>query len=119
VNKTPAQQYLPANGRARTFIIRHSLCVLFIVTVLLIKKINLMAEIHVHAKRPLRSNPSWMWFWVIVGILIIASVAYYVYANKDKDASNNQDLKNQRNTPMPGASAPQPSTDKTYVMHIA
>lgn len=75
-----------------------------------------MAEIHVQARRHTRSNPAWMWTWLIVGILIIAAVAYYVFANKDKDANNNQDLQNQRNTPMPGAVVPQQSLDKTYVM---
>ena len=78
-----------------------------------------MAEIHVQAKRRPRVNPSWMWTWLIVGLIIIAAVVYYVYANKDEDASNEQDLKNQRNTPMPGAAAPQQSSDGTYVMSIA
>ena len=78
-----------------------------------------MAEIHVQAKRRPRVNPSWMWTWLIVGLIIIAAVVYYVYANKDEDASNEQDLKNQRNTPMPGAASPQQSSDGTYVMHIA
>ena len=75
-----------------------------------------MAEIHVQARRHPRSNPAWMWTWLILGILIIAAVVYYVYAYKDKDASNNQDLKNQRNTPMPGAEVPQPSSKAIYVM---
>jgi len=78
-----------------------------------------MADIHVQTRKNSRYNPSWMWTWLIIGILIIAAVAYYVYANKDEDASNEQDLKNQRNTPMPGAAAPQQSSDATYVMHIA
>lgn len=80
-----------------------------------------MAEIHVQARRHPRSNPSWMWAWLILGILIIAAVAYYVFANKDKadDKNNNQDLQNQRNTPMPGATAPQQSLDKTYVIRVA
>ena len=78
-----------------------------------------MAEIHVEARRASRYNPSWMWTWLIVGIVIIAAVAYYVFANKDKDANNNQDLKNQRNTPMPGAAIPQQSLDGTYVMYTA
>jgi uncharacterized protein HemX len=77
-----------------------------------------MAELHVQARRRSR-NPSWMWTWLIIGILIIAAVVYYVYANKNKDASNNQDLKNQRNTPMPGAAAPQQSSDVTYAMRCA
>jgi len=78
-----------------------------------------MAEIHVQARRKSMSNPSWMWTWIVIGILIIAAVVYYVYANKDKDASNNQDLKNQRNTPMPGAAVPQQSSDVTYALRIA
>ena len=78
-----------------------------------------MADIHVQARRRSRSNPSWMWTWLIIGILIIAAVAYYVYANKHKDASNNQDLKNQRNTPMPGATAPHQSSELTYAMRSA
>jgi len=78
-----------------------------------------MAEIHVQPRRRSRINPTWMWTWLIVGILIIAAVVYYVIANKDKDANNQQDLKNQRNTPMPGAAAPHHSSDETYVMNIA
>jgi hypothetical protein len=39
-----------------------------------------------------------------------------VYANKDENASNEQDLKNQRNTPMPGAAIPQQFSDVTYVI---
>lgn len=80
-----------------------------------------MAEIHVQARRHARSNPAWMWTWLIIGILIIAAVVYYVYANKDKadDANNEQDLQNQRNTPMPGAAVPQHSTHATYVMQAA
>ena len=80
-----------------------------------------MAEIHVQARRHARSNPAWMWTWIIVGILIIAAVVYYVYANKNEadDASNKQDLQNQRNTPMPGAAVPQQSSNMTYVMHVA
>lgn len=77
-----------------------------------------MAEIHVQAKKPSRSNPSWMWTWIILGVIIIAAVVYYVYANKNKDASNNQDLKNQRNTPMPGAAIPHRSST-TYSAYIA
>jgi hypothetical protein len=79
-----------------------------------------MAEIHVQARRHSRYNPSWMWTWLIIGILIIAAVVYYVYVNKDKrDANNNQDLQNQRNTPMPGAAVPQQSSNVTYVMRVA
>lgn len=74
-----------------------------------------MAEIHVQARRHPRSNPAWMWTWLIIGILIIAAVAYYVFMNKDTDNTNEQDLQNQRNTPMPGASVPQQSSN-TYVM---
>jgi uncharacterized protein HemX len=74
-----------------------------------------MAELHVQARRRSRCNPSWMWTWLIIGLLIIAAVVYYVNANKDKDASNNQDLKNQRNTAMPGAAASQQSSDVIYV----
>ena len=73
-----------------------------------------MADIHVQPRRRSRVNPSWMWTWLIIGIVIIAAVVYYVYANKEKDASNNQDLKNQRNTPMPGAAIPQRSSVVTY-----
>jgi hypothetical protein len=60
-----------------------------------------------------------MWTWLIIGLVIIAAVVYYVYVNKDEDTSNEQDLKNQRNTPMPGAAAPQQSPDVTYVIHLA
>jgi hypothetical protein len=83
------------------------------------QKLNLMADIHVQTRRHSRYNPTWMWTWIIIGIIIIAAVVYYVYANKDEDASNQQDLKNQRNTPMPGAAVPQQPSHVTYVMHIA
>jgi hypothetical protein len=94
---------------------------LLIVTNITDQKINVMAEIHVQARRHPRSNPAWMWTWLIVGILIIAAVAYYVLANKDKadDANNNKDLQNQRNTPMPGAAIPQQSSGNTYVLYKA
>jgi hypothetical protein len=75
-----------------------------------------MAEIHVQARKR-RVNPAWMWTWLILGILIIAAVVYYIYANKDSDPNNAQDIKNQRNTPIPGAMVPQPSLDRTYVMN--
>lgn len=84
-------------------------------TSLLIKN-YFMADIHVQTRRRPRANPVSMWTWLIIGLIIIAAVVYYVYTNKDKDASNNQDLKNQRNTPMPGAAVPQQSLDATYVM---
>lgn len=74
-----------------------------------------MADIHVQARKTSRYNPTWMWTWIIIGLLIIAAVVYYVYTNKDEDASNEQDLKNQRNTPMPGAALPQLPSDATYV----
>ena len=75
-----------------------------------------MADIHVQARKRPRVSPTWMWLWLIIGAIIIAAVVYYVNANKDEDASNEQDLKNQRNTPMPGASVPQQSLDVAYVM---
>ena len=79
-----------------------------------------MAEIHVQARRHSRYNPAWMWTWLIVGILIIAAVIYFVYANKNaNDSNNNKDLQNQRNTPMPGAAVPQQSHNMTYVMRVA
>jgi hypothetical protein len=74
-----------------------------------------MAEIHVQARKHSRANPANMWLWLIIGIIIIAAVAYFVYANKYKsdDASNQKDLQNQRNTPMPGAVLPH---GNTYVL---
>ena len=74
-----------------------------------------MADIHVQQRRRPRSNPSWMWIWLIIGILVIAAVVYYVYVNKEKDANDKQDLKNQRNTPMPGAAVPKRSSDVIFV----
>jgi uncharacterized protein HemX len=76
-----------------------------------------MAEIHVQTKRQ-RANPAWMWTWLIIGILIIAAVVYFVYTNKNKnDQTNTQDLKNQRNTPQPGAAVPSKFLDRAYVMN--
>jgi len=77
-----------------------------------------MAEIHVQARKHSKASPTNMWLWLIIGILVIAAVVYYVYANKDKDASNAQDLKNQRNTPMPGAMVPQ-EQNNVYVLTAA
>jgi len=75
-----------------------------------------MAEIHVQTKKR-RASPGWMWTWLILGILIIAAVVYYIYTNKDKaDPNNTQDVRNQRNTPMPGAVVPQPFSN-AYVMN--
>ena len=95
------------------------MCVLFADISIVDQKINVVAELHVQARRPSRYNPSWMWTWIIIGLIIIAAVVYYVYANKDKDASNNQDLKNQRNTPMPGAAIPNHPSNGSYIMDIA
>ena len=92
---------------------------LFIDASIIDQKNHLMADIHVQARRRSRVSPTWMWTWLIIGLVIIAAVVYYVYANKNEDASNEQDLKNQRNTPMPGAAAPQHSPDVTYVIHLA
>lgn len=79
-----------------------------------------MAEIHVQARKHSRANPATMWIWLIIGALIIAAVVYYVYMNKNKNNSNNntQDLKNQRNTPQPGAMVPQ-KQGSVYVMNAA
>ena len=78
-----------------------------------------MADIHVQTRKRPRVSQTWMWTWLIIGLIIIAAVVYYVYVNKDEDASNEQDLKNQRNTPMPGAAVPQHSPDVTYVILLA
>jgi len=75
-----------------------------------------MAEIHVQTKRR-RVSPAWMWTWLIIGILIIAAVVYYVYMTKNKtNPDNTQEIKNQRNTPMPGAMVPQHFRDNTYIV---
>lgn len=75
-----------------------------------------MAEIHVQAKRHQRANPTWMWAWIVIGILIVAIVAYLVYANKNNTTENSQEIKNDRNTPVPGAMAPQQFSDDSYIM---
>ena len=77
-----------------------------------------MAEIHVQARKHSKASPTNMWLWLIIGILIIAAVVYYVYTNKNKDADNAQDLKNQRNMPMPGAMVPQ-GQNNVYVLTAA
>ena len=75
-----------------------------------------MAQIHVQAKRHPRANPTWMWAWIVIGILIIAAVVYFVYANKDNNTTNEQEIKNDRNTPVPGAVVPPQSQYATYVL---
>jgi len=75
-----------------------------------------MAEIHVQAKRQQRANPTWMWAWILIGIAVIAAVVYFVYTNKYNNTTNEQEIKNDRNTPQPGAVVPQQSADVTYVM---
>lgn len=74
-----------------------------------------MAEIHVQARKQ-HVNPSWMWAWIIIGLLVIAVVVYFVFMNKDNNQNNPQEIKNNRNTPQPGAVVPQQFSDKTYVM---
>jgi hypothetical protein len=74
-----------------------------------------MAEIHVQARRQQRSNPAWMWTWIIIGVLIIAAVAYFVYTKGKETQTNEQEIKNDRNTPVPGAAIPH--QDETYRMN--
>ena len=75
-----------------------------------------MAEIHVQARKHQQANPGWMWAWIILGILIIAAVVYFIYANKNKnDQNNTQQIQNDRNTPQPGAMI-MPGAS-TYVMN--
>jgi len=78
-----------------------------------------MAEIHVQARKHPRANPSWMWAWIIIGLLIIAAVVYFVFMNKNNNQNNTQEIKNDRNTPQPGAFVPQQFSDNTYVMSVA
>jgi YbbR domain-containing protein len=76
-----------------------------------------MAEIHVQARKHSRVNPTWMWAWIILGIIIIAAVVYFIYANKNKNnPSNTQETKNQHNTPVSGIELPQQFTGTTYMM---
>jgi hypothetical protein len=77
-----------------------------------------MAEIHVQArKHHQQANPSWMWLWIVLGIIIIAAVVYFIYANKNNNNPNNtQQIENSRNTPQPGAMMLQDFSNTTYVM---
>lgn len=79
-----------------------------------------MAEIHVQATKHhhQRANPSWMWAWIILGILIIAAVVYFVYAKNNNNKNNTQQIENNRNTPQPGAML-QNSSNRTYVVRTA
>lgn len=75
-----------------------------------------MAEIHVQArKHHQQANPSWMWAWIILGIIIIAAVAYFIYARNNNNKDNTQQIQNNRNTPQPGAMM-LPKFSKTYVV---
>lgn len=75
-----------------------------------------MAEIHVQAtKHHHRANTSWMWAWIILGIIIIAAVVYFVYARNNNNKDNTQQIDNNRNTPQPGAMM-LPKFSNTYVM---
>ncbi len=79
-----------------------------------------MAEIHVQARRHPRANPTWMWLWIVIGILIIAAVVYFVATNKDGGAENNQqEIINERNTPVPGTMAPQQSSETYFLKTVA
>ena len=79
-----------------------------------------MAEIHVQARKQPRANPTWMWTWIIIGILIIAAVVYFVSTNKDGGAENTQqEIINERNTPVPGTVAPQKSTETYFLRTVA
>ena len=80
-----------------------------------------MAEIHVQArKHHQRANPSWMWTWIILGILIIAAIVYLIYANKNNGNQNNtQQIQNNRNTPQPGAMTSPKSSTATYAIRTA
>ena len=78
-----------------------------------------MAEIHVQTRKYQRSNPAWMWTWIIIGLIIIAAVVYFVYMNKNNDQNNTEKIKNDRNTPQPGAIVPQRFSDKTYIIRSA
>lgn len=75
-----------------------------------------MAEIHVQArKHHQQANPSWMWAWIILGIIIVAAVVYFVYARNNNNKDNTQQIQDNRNTPQPGAMMlPKPSN--SYVM---
>jgi hypothetical protein len=76
-----------------------------------------MAEIHVQARKRPHANQSWMWAWIAIGILIIAAVAYVVYKNKYNTTPNNQEIINDRNTPVPGTMIPRQFSDETFVLN--
>lgn len=78
-----------------------------------------MAEIHVQARRQ-QANPGWMWAWIVLGILIIAAVVYFIYANKNKnDQNNTQEIHNNRNTPQPGAMILHHSNENYFFSAVA
>jgi hypothetical protein len=79
-----------------------------------------MAEIHVQArKHHQQANPSWMWAWIILGILIIAAVVYFIYAKNNNNKNNSQQIQDNRNTPQPGAMMLPKSSNTTYVVRTA
>ena len=79
-----------------------------------------MAEIHVQARKHPQANTSWMWAWIVLGIVIIAAVVYFIYANKNKhDQNNTQEIQNNRNTPQPGAMIFQQSNETYYLSATA
>jgi heme/copper-type cytochrome/quinol oxidase subunit 2 len=45
-----------------------------------------MAEIHVRAKKHNTSNT--MWIWIVIALLVIATVIYFVMRNNDSTPNN-------------------------------
>jgi hypothetical protein len=43
-----------------------------------------MAEIHVQAKK--KTTP--VWIWIVVGVLVLAAIAYFLMRNKKTDQGN-------------------------------
>ena len=58
----------------------------FIAVNILKPKIEFMAEIHVRTKKPAASGQ--MWIWIVIGLLIVAAVAYFVLRDRETTPGN-------------------------------
>ena len=51
-----------------------------------------MAELHVQTKK--NSNATPMWVWILVGLVVIAAIAFFVLRNNDKNDNTRVDKAN-------------------------
>jgi flagellar basal body-associated protein FliL len=85
------------------------LCTFFPVQKINDLKINVMAEIHVEAKKH-HSSP--VWIWILIGIIIAAIVIYFVTARNKSSQTNTQNQTNSTSA----VELPQQFNNTNYVM---